>query len=135
MASSSAGRRDRTQSTATQGCWAGRVSLGRRVAHVASSQILVLNCGSSSVKWAVGDPESGETSAQGLAERLGGPLARVRTREGDSDWQDTDSPGLSPEDAVAKAIELVGETRLAGVGHRVVQGGERFAQSVRIDDD
>jgi acetate kinase len=99
---------------------------------VASYKILVLNCGSSSVKWAVVDPESGETSRQGLAERLGSPDARLRTRSGD-DRRDSDSPGLTPEGAVARAIELVGDVELAGVGHRVVQGGERFPSSVRID--
>jgi acetate kinase len=102
---------------------------------VASYPILVLNCGSSSVKWAVVDPESGETATQGLAERLSSPDARVRTRSGEGHRQDADSPGLRPEDAVAKAIELTSGVRLGGVGHRVVQGGERFPQSVRIDDD
>jgi acetate kinase len=95
--------------------------------------VLVLNCGSSSVKWAVVDPGSGETSSSGLAERLGGPDARIRTRQGSSDWQDIDSPDLTPEDAVAKAIELVRDQALGGVGHRVVQGGVRFPTSVLID--
>ena len=100
----------------------------------ASYSVLVLNCGSSSVKWAVVDPESGETSSSGLAERLGGSDARFRTRSGDGDRQDTDSPGLTPEDAVANAIDLVRGEPLGGVGHRVVQGGERFPASVLIDD-
>ncbi|MDX6204804.1 MAG: acetate kinase, partial [Frankiales bacterium] len=98
-----------------------------------SYSVLVLNCGSSSVKWAVVDPGSGETSSSGLAERLGGPDARIRTRQGSSDWQDIDSPDLTPEDAVAKAIELVRDQALGGVGHRVVQGGVRFPASVLID--
>jgi acetate kinase len=102
---------------------------------VASYSVLVLNCGSSSVKWAVVDPDSGETSSSGLAERLGGSDARVRTKQGDGDWEDTASPGLTPEDAVARAIELVRDQPLGGVGHRVVQGGERFTASVLIDDD
>ena len=38
-----------------------------------SAPVLVLNCGSSSVKWAVVDPGSGETLSSGLAERLGSP--------------------------------------------------------------
>jgi acetate kinase len=100
-----------------------------------SASVLVLNCGSSSVKWAVVDPESGETSSSGLAERLGSGDARVRTRTGSGDWVDTDTPDLSPEDAVGQAISAVRGTTLAGVGHRVVQGGERFTSSVRIDDD
>jgi acetate kinase len=104
----------------------------------ASYSVLVLNCGSSSVKWAVVDPVSAETSSSGLAERLGAPDARVRTKHGDGDWEDHASPGLTPEDAVGKAIELVRDlpgVTLGGVGHRVVQGGERFTTSVRVDDD
>jgi acetate kinase len=97
--------------------------------------VLVLNCGSSSVKWAVVDPASGETSSSGLAERLGGSDARIRTKRGEGEWQDTSSPGLTPEDAVAKAIELVRDQPLGGVGHRVVQGGERFTESVVIDGE
>ena len=100
-----------------------------------SAPVLVLNCGSSSVKWAVVDPASGETSSSGLAERLGSADARVRTRTGSGDWVDTSTPGLSPEDAVGQAISRVREAELGGVGHRVVQGGERFTSSVRIDDD
>ncbi|BEP13671.1 acetate kinase [Acidothermaceae bacterium B102] len=100
-----------------------------------SAPVLVLNCGSSSVKWAVVDPTTGETSTSGLAERLGSADARVRTKSGAADWHDTPTPDLSPEDAVGKAISLVRGTELGGVGHRVVQGGERFTASVRIDDD
>jgi acetate kinase len=97
--------------------------------------ILVLNCGSSSVKWAVVHPVSGETSSSGLAERLGDPDARVRTKQGDGDWHDSLTPGLTAEDAVGRAIETVRGTQLGGVGHRVVQGGELFTSSVRIDDE
>jgi acetate kinase len=102
---------------------------------VASYSVLVLNCGSSSVKWAVVDPDSGETSSSGLAERLGGPDARIRTRQGGGDWNDTPTPDLTPEDAVARAIELERHQPLGGVGHRVVQGGVRFPASVLIDDE
>ena len=47
-----------------------------------SAPVLVLNCGSSSVKWAVVDPATGETLTSGLAERLGSADARVRTKSG-----------------------------------------------------
>jgi acetate kinase len=105
-----------------------------RVGRVAAP-VLVLNCGSSSLKWAVVDPESGETSSSGLAERLSSADARVRTRTGSGEWVNTSAPGLSPEDAVGQAISTVRGTEPGGVGHRVVQGGERFTTSVRIDDD
>ncbi len=100
--------------------------------------VLVLNCGSSSVKWAVVDPESGETSTSGVAERLMTPEARLRTRVAGGEWQDTSMPGLTPGNAVQQAIRLVRELPdvvIGGVGHRVVHGGERFTSSVLIDPD
>lgn len=101
---------------------------------MASYPVLVLNCGSSSVKWAIVNPQTGNISSSGLAERLGSPDARIRTRKGASGWHDTPSPDLTPEDAVAKVIDIEGQQQLGGVGHRVVQGGELFPASVLIDE-
>jgi acetate kinase len=100
--------------------------------------VLVLNCGSSSVKWAVVDPSSGATGGSGLAERLGGPDARLVVRASAGSGQGDvveDRPGLTPEQAVEAAIDTVRGQPLVGVGHRVVQGGEQFRSSVLVDDD
>ncbi|NES28734.1 acetate/propionate family kinase [Micromonospora terminaliae] len=80
------------------------------------SRILVLNCGSSSVKYRLYDGD--EVRAKGTVERVG-------------------EPGGGPADhetAVRQIIEGLDLAGLAGVGHRVVHGGRKFSAPVRIDD-
>ncbi len=95
-------------------------------------RILVLNSGSSSLKADVIEVGTGRRVGTALVERIGG---QCTLRLGDE-----------PEEALeaadhAAALEatlprLVGErAELAGVGHRVVHGGARFRDPVRIDDD
>jgi acetate kinase len=80
------------------------------------TRILVLNCGSSSVKYRLYDGD--ETRDKGTVERVG-------------------EPGGGPADhesAVRQIIEGLDLAGLAGVGHRVVHGGRTFSAPVRIDD-
>lgn len=109
-----------------------------------SSLVLVLNSGSSSLKYRLLDPTSGETSAAGLAERIGDPSAPgilTHTDEhGEKHRSELDLP--SHEAALTAALEafdrhgpaLSGET-LRAVGHRVVHGGDRFSAPALVDDD
>ncbi|MCI4062480.1 acetate kinase [Micromonospora sp. R77] len=80
------------------------------------SRVLVLNCGSSSVKYRL---YTGETvDAKGTVERVG-------------------EPGGGPADhetAVRQILDGLDLTGLDAVGHRVVHGGRRFTQPVGIDD-
>ena len=99
---------------------------------------LVLNCGSSSVKFALLQVETGETALSGLAERLGSPEARlVLARNG----QKTESahPDASYADAFAlllAELERLGLREQVGVvGHRVVHGGEKFSAPALISPD
>ncbi|MFI6160960.1 acetate kinase [Micromonospora haikouensis] len=83
------------------------------------SRVLVLNCGSSSVKYRLYDGD--EVLAKGTVERVG-------------------EPGGGPADhetAVREILDRLGPDGLAGltaVGHRVVHGGRRFTEPVLIDD-
>ncbi|MEU1684231.1 acetate kinase [Micromonospora sp. NPDC005707] len=80
------------------------------------SRILVLNCGSSSVKYRLYD--GAEVRDKGTVERVG-------------------EPGGAPADhesAVRQIIEGLDLAGLAGVGHRVVHGGRKFSAPIRIDD-
>ncbi|MFF5175494.1 acetate/propionate family kinase [Micromonospora sp. NPDC000089] len=80
------------------------------------SRVLVLNCGSSSVKYRLYDGE--EVRAKGTVERVG-------------------EPGGGPADheaAVRQILDRLDLTGLAAVGHRVVHGGRRFSEPVLIDD-
>jgi acetate kinase len=100
--------------------------------------VLVLNSGSSSVKFAVVDPTTGARTLPGIAERLGTPDAVMRLR-GDGDDSESDLDGDDHTAAVEAILDAVGDLdadrRPSAVGHRVVHGGERFSDSVLIDDD
>ncbi len=91
-------------------------------------KILVINSGSSSLKYQLFDMLNGKVQARGVLERIGEPggvpdhtaaLTSVvnRLRHG--------------EDGGASAVDI---SDLAAVGHRVVHGGERFVQATVIDD-
>ncbi|MDO4694500.1 MAG: acetate kinase [Eikenella sp.] len=101
--------------------------------------ILVLNCGSSSVKGAVLDNDNGEVLLSCLAEKIHLPDAAV-TFKADGGKRSVSLAG-DPTHTGAVAA-LMGELkqrgldgRIAAVGHRVVHGGERFKASCLIDDE
>ena len=98
---------------------------------------LVLNCGSSSLKFAVIDPISGYCSIQGLAEKLGSDQATLSFSYNDS--QQSQDLGLAKHgQAIEAVLSLLAEHQLmdsiSGVGHRVVHGGEAFSESIVIND-
>jgi acetate kinase len=95
-------------------------------------RILVVNCGSSSLKAAVVEPESGKTIANATVERVGDTDAVLR-------WGDAVETFDAPDHGAALGPVLerlraaVGP--IDGVGHRVVHGGERFDAPTRITDE
>jgi acetate kinase len=107
--------------------------------------ILVLNCGSSSIKYQVFDFTNGcDMRAKGLLERIGlsdGVFTHKPT--GKETYKIiTDIPDHTIGiDMVIKALTdpvhgvITSITEIMAVGHRVVQGGEEFQESVLIDDD
>ena len=105
-------------------------------------RVLVLNSGSSSVKYEVIDPESTDTLLSGHVERIGAGGAILTQRRHSDGVRVKDSGSiLDHRDAIRAILELVkdGEKGLGGdaidaVGHRVVHGGEAFTGSVRIDE-
>ena len=117
--------------------------------------VLVLNSGSSSVKFALLTPDTGERVLGGLAEPVGTPQAvlRIRRYPGDAvsepildgSYQAVISrilDRLSDADRLADAgphahtgAQGAGPVRLIGVGHRVVHGGDRFSASTVVDDE
>jgi acetate kinase len=106
----------------------------------ASGWVLVLNAGSSSLKYSVVDGHTGETSAEGIVERIGERtgLLRHSGTHGDHRAERPVADHAEALEAVLVAFADHGpdlaETRLAAVGHRVVHGGSRFAQPVLVDD-
>jgi acetate kinase len=97
--------------------------------------VLVLNCGSSSAKFAVIDPNASETYVSGIAQRLGSPEATL-------DWNRNGTrescaiPGAGHDEALRAVVALLQRFGLAdglvGVGHRVVHGGSKFSGSMAI---
>src|SRR5690242_16149458 len=84
-----------------------------------SGLVLVLNSGSATAKYGLGDPDTGERPLSGQAENTG-------------------TAGGSYHDAITGILEHLddhGHVDLAGAGHRVVHGGERFSDSVLVDDE
>ncbi len=98
-----------------------------------TNPVLVLNSGSSSLKFAV--KSNGETLGTGLAERLGTPEASLTITRG-GEKTPTALPGPDLADALRAITDSLGEEfRPVAIGHRVVHGGERFTAPALIDDD
>ncbi|MFW5469594.1 acetate/propionate family kinase [Knoellia sp. CPCC 206435] len=102
--------------------------------------VLVVNAGSSSLKYQVLDADTGETSATGLVERIGGPGRLRHTSDCETHEQDvTCRDHTEALDAARTALREhgpdLGELGLFAVGHRVVHGGPDFTEPVVIDDD
>ena len=107
-------------------------------------KILVINAGSSSLKYQLIDMETEQVMAKGLCERIGidGHLKHTPMVGGKSVFNE-DVPMPTHSEAIAAVIDkltsaeygVVGSMKeIDAVGHRVVHGGEKFASSVRIDD-
>jgi len=104
----------------------------------ATQNTLVINCGSSSLKFAVINPATGHCSLQGLAERLGSEQASL-SYEDDQKKNSFQLNGTDHQAAISGVIDLLTKYQLlntlTGVGHRVVHGGERFSQSTIVTNN
>ncbi|WP_105104165.1 acetate kinase [Microbulbifer pacificus] len=105
-----------------------------------SSRVLVLNCGSSSLKFAVIDPLSGTLELTGIGEAL-------EQNEPTVSWKIGGEKKTSPLPANSGHREVIHflvnnilrecpnlRDHLVAIGHRVVHGGEKFSHSVLVDD-
>jgi len=106
-------------------------------------KIFVVNCGSSSIKYQLFSMANEVVLARGVLERVGTGDARLHHAAGNSDFEtDVDAPDHTAGiklildalvDGDAGVINSVDE--IAGVGHRVVHGGEELTHSSLIDDE
>ena len=105
--------------------------------------VLVINCGSSSLKYQLINSDSEEVLAKGLCERIGIDGRLVYQKTGlDKEITETEMPThkqaiqlviealVNPETGAIKSLE-----EIDAVGHRVVHGGEKFASSVVLTDE
>ena len=107
-------------------------------------KVLVLNCGSSSLKYQLIDMETENVMAKGLCERIGIEGSRLKHQPDGKDavifddYQESHAVSVKmvldalthPEYGVVKSMKEIN-----AVGHRVVHGGEYFASSVIITDE
>ncbi|AFR04251.1 acetate kinase [Pectobacterium brasiliense] len=108
---------------------------------MSSKLVLVLNCGSSSLKFAIIDAINGEEYLSGLAECFNLPEARIKWKM-DGGKHDAE---LGAGAAHSEALNFIVNTilsqkpelsaQLVAIGHRIVHGGEKFTQSAIITDD
>ena len=106
--------------------------------------VLVINCGSSSLKFQLINSDSEKCIAKGLCERIGidGSQISYTPAGGDKETKVTPMPDhteairlvlealTNPKTGVVKSLD-----EIDAVGHRIVHGGEKFAQSTVIDDE
>lgn len=103
-------------------------------------KVLVLNCGSSSIKHRLFDMPSETERCAGAVEGIGSESSTAWTRAADGEKVASDQPIADHAAAVAVACEQLAATGLLGEGgpdlvaHRVVHGGEDFSEAVVIDD-
>jgi len=105
-------------------------------------KVLVINCGSSSIKYRLYEMEGEKLIARGLVERVGLPDGFI-SFDGPSGAAD-DRPAVTENhtEAMGYALDSLVESgaicdvsEIDAVGHRVVQGGEKFTSSVLADED
>ncbi|WP_386686979.1 acetate kinase [Lonepinella sp. MS14437] len=104
-----------------------------------SKLVLILNCGSSSLKFAILDPVSGDEKLSGLAEAFYLPEARIKWKihgeKGNADL----GAGAAHSEALKFIVENVLTQELkdsiVAIGHRIVHGGEKFTSSVIVTDE
>ena len=105
--------------------------------------ILVINAGSSSLKYQLLDPESGVLLAKGLCERIGIDGKFTYKAEGKNTLDAVDIPMPTHSEAIQAVLDALADkdngvissmSEIGAVGHRVVHGGEAFNKSVLIDD-
>ena len=104
--------------------------------------ILVINAGSSSLKYQLMNPETGDVSAKGLCERIGID-GRLTHKVGDTKTEKS-IPMPTHGEAIAAVMDALVDAEIGviksvaeidAVGHRVVHGGNKFADSCLIDEN
>lgn len=106
-------------------------------------KVLVINCGSSSLKYQLIDMSNENALAQGLVERIG-MEGSILTQKVNGEKYIIQEPMKDHTDAIKLVLGALVDkehgvisdmSEISSVGHRVVHGGEKYANSVLIDDE
>lgn len=108
-------------------------------------KVLVINCGSSSLKYQLVNPESGEVFAKGLCERIGIDGSKLEYEVVAKDFEKKlEVPMPTHKEALELVISHLTDKEIGviasvnevdAIGHRVVHGGEEFAKSVLLNEE
>lgn len=107
-------------------------------------KVLVINTGSSSLKYQLIDMTNERVLAKGLCDRIGLEGSFVRQTNDDGRKFEKEMPLKDHQDAIREVIQslidkeygvIESMSEISSVGHRVVHGGERFYKSALIDDE
>jgi len=106
-------------------------------------KILVINCGSSSLKYQLIDMEGETVMAKGLCERIGIPGSKMKHEVPDQEPYivETDMPdhsvavklvfdALTGEHGVVSSVDEIG-----AIGHRVLHGSNKFTESIVVNEE
>jgi acetate kinase len=101
-------------------------------------QILVINSGSSSLKFSLLNPESAQVFASGIAERLNTDQALLRLTDQNGIKHQQTMANASHRASLLRIIEILSAKsllKIAAVGHRIVHGGEYFSEAALVTAD
>ena len=105
-------------------------------------KVLIINCGSSSLKYQLIDSDTEEVLAKGLCERIGIDGRLVYQKTG-NDKEITEAPMPTHKEAIQMVLDALTNEKtgaikslaeIDAIGHRVVHGGEKFACSAVVDE-
>lgn len=106
-------------------------------------KVLVINCGSSSLKYQLIDSDSEKVLAKGLCERIGID-GRLTYQKAGEDKEISDVPMPTHKEAISLVLNALTNEKtgalkdlkeIDAIGHRVVHGGEEFAGSIVVSDE
>lgn len=106
-------------------------------------KVLVLNSGSSSLKYQIIDTSTGDSLLRGLVDRIGMTKSVIKQKRYDGDVYELEDEIISHSVAIENVLKLIVDKQhgvlmsineIDAVGHRVVHGGEKFSRSVLIND-
>ena len=106
--------------------------------------ILVINCGSSSLKFQLINSDTEAVLAKGLCERIGIEGSRIVYKPAGKEKVEIQSPMPTHTNAISLVLSCLTDEKsgvirsleeIGAVGHRAIQGGERFSKATLIDDD
>ena len=107
-------------------------------------KILVINCGSSSLKYQLFDMENGNVLAKGLCERIGIDGSNLQHSPADKDKVVIEKPMSNHDVAISLVMDALVDANhgvikdvneISGVGHRVVHGSKYFSKSTIVTDE